>query len=122
MKVIDAGHHYQLQNLDDKGFTDLVFVKREGENFPGNVGSNPGPTSQEVIRALLNRAHYVDNQKSFEENESVINALRLALFFLEVRAKRVRGETLSFGIDDAERIEYLPACKTCGHIECTLHK
>lgn len=45
MKVVDPGHTYELDVLDapqqHQGHP-LIFVKREGPGFLGNVGHNPG--------------------------------------------------------------------------------
>lgn len=55
MKVIDPGHVYDLRSLDGEQLNRLVFVKREGPSYPGNVGHYPGTTMQEVLRALIDR-------------------------------------------------------------------
>src|SRR5438132_13482748 len=126
MEIIDPGHKYMLHCLDAKANEEkeipLQFVKRIGEHYPGNTGeSYSGPIVQEVLLVLIDRIKYVNNQIMAEENESVLNSLRLAIFFLETRAKRVRGEILSFDIYDIDKIEYMKYCKQCGHIECTKH-
>lgn len=121
MRVIDPGHTYELNHLDGTGKTILRFVMREGENFPGNVGTQEGPIIQEVLRAVIDRLLYVDKQKHFAENDKALSCLRWAFFWLEERAKQVRGEALSFGVSFTEHIERIPACRECGHIECTKH-
>jgi hypothetical protein len=119
MRVIVPGHIYELDHLDGFFKTKLCFVKREGPDFPGNVGSHEGPTTQEVIRALIDRTSYVDKQKPAWENVHVIDGLRSALYYLEKRAKRMRGEHIS--ALPYEHVELAPVCSECGHIECTKH-
>jgi hypothetical protein len=93
----------------------LYFVKREGEGYPGNVGHHAGTNIQDVLRALIDRVQYLDNQISDVENEFVLNDLRSALFCLEKRAANRHGRVL--GISQRE-IEKHPVCSKCGHIGC----
>ncbi len=120
MKVLDPGHLYALSHLDGEGTTLLRFVKRIGDNFPGNEPPGyEGTTSQEAIRALLERQDYVSKQKFCAENVVVVQHLREALRQLEVRAARVRGdEEARRAIEAAEQPELLPTCPTCGHAHC----
>lgn len=60
MTVIDPGHEYLMDSLDGEQTNRLVFVKRQGVKYPGNVGAHPGTTMQEVLRALLERLKYVN--------------------------------------------------------------
>lgn len=65
MIVLDPGHRYHLHTLDDnapQAYWPLQFVKREGAKFPGNLGHYPGTTTQEVLRACIDRAGYVNRQ------------------------------------------------------------
>lgn len=119
MYVIDSGHVYLLNSLD-KDFFDtpvkLTFVKREGPGYPGNIGHHSGTTTQEVLRALIDRTKYVDNQIHDQRNDSVLFHLRYAIFELEMRAADRHGRVLpSFDMDDIENIPY---CEKCGHIGC----
>lgn len=121
MEVIDPGHTYHLRSLDlphgDRGFAILKFVKREGPGYPGNVGHHSGTTTQEVLRALIERAKYVDNQIPDPGNLMVIRCLRDSIWYLEERAARRHGRpwTLPIGF---EGIEDLPTCPKCNHIGC----
>lgn len=137
MKVIDPGHVYELDCLDHDPSKDahilrkhrLIFVKREGERFPGNVGTRSGTTTQEVLRALIDRTKYVDAQIHSRMNHGALNGLRAAMFFLELRAAGERGEDCrlwkdriyQMRRDHATFIEDLPTCSTCGHVFCTKH-
>ena len=118
VRIIDPGHIYGLMRLDGLGEEVLTFVKREGPRYPGNVGHHAGTTVQEVLRALVDRVQYVDNQISDSNNVVVLSSLRRALWHLEARAAQVHG--LSFTQPD-ENIELMRTCATCGHVVC-LHK
>lgn len=76
MKVLDQGHKYQLDTLDGKEPEILTFVKREGDKYPGNVGSYSGTTTQEVLRVLIDRTKYVDKQIPARENGLIIVCLQ----------------------------------------------
>lgn len=116
MKVLDPGHDFSLDNLDDIGKTRLVFVKRMGEGYPGNESAYPGTNMQEVLRVLINRCEYVNKQKPCDETVSTINHLRQALMHLEIRAARRHGRILDFTAWWG--IEHRPYCEKCGHISC----
>ena len=126
MKVIDPGHQYELHWLDGErpAFMDaarLRFVKREGEKFPGNVGSHSGTTLQEVLRACCNRLRYVakqGEQLQHPENNYTLEALghlREAIRCLEVRAAKRHGRQFGMTLDEAE---FGIFCKECGHTGC----
>jgi hypothetical protein len=132
MKVIEIGHHYELECYDvgDRVWIkdDIFFMKRVGGHYPGNKGEpHPGTNCQEVLRVLINRIKYLDRQIPCDENKIIIQDLRNALLLFEQRAARMHGRTLSkrFFLNDPKlikrvEIEDEPTCKTCGHIECTI--
>lgn len=134
MEIIDPGHVYDLSWLDGRvprshylacdthvsevqefPHNRLVFVKREGEKYPGNVGAHPGTTMQEVLRALIHRLQYVDAQIPDRANAETLYCLRNALWFLEWRAARRHGREADLQFD---RIELQEVCPQCGHIGC----
>lgn len=127
MKVLDPGHLYELDTLDEvsgwaEEFRQLRFVKRIGTKFPGNQPPGcPGTTTQEVLRALIDRTLYVNKQAPFWQNEAVVDQLRAALYHLEHRAAQARGENMDdFCWKVSPRdIESLSTCDRCGHIACT---
>lgn len=119
MQVIDPGHDYLLATLDGDGAQRLTFVKREGDLYPGNIGHHAGTTMQEVIRALVERATYVNNQLPCPETESAIALLKTTLILLELRAARRHDRTLTGSLDD---IVNQPGCPVCLHVGCTKHK
>jgi hypothetical protein len=140
VKVLDPGHTYLLDELDFEEVEQqydssgnplwepgcrLWFVKRIGEGYPGNVGpARAGTTTQEVIRALIDRTRYVDGQKKDWRNGEVVRCLQEALSYLEMRALHQRHG------DDADRVMYdtehfwsvppelWPVCQKCGHTFC----
>lgn len=126
MKVLDKGHHYQIDVLDAPtplrrlAGTRLRFVKRIGAKFPGNVAPGyAGTTTQEVLRALIDRQRYVDGQRPDLANLRVIRDLRSALMELEMRAARERGDSLVVGLIAAmDESETAPTCPGCGHLLC----
>lgn len=120
MKVLDPGHEYLLRVLDcpetDKERLPLVFVKREGPGYPGNEGHHSGTTTQEVLRALIDRNKYVDNQIPDLHTQRAINFMRRALLELEFRAAERHGRKNTFA--SPYEIEEAPVCEKCGHIGC----
>ena len=120
MKVIDPGHRYELDRLDDytggRVKEELVFVKREGPKYPGNVGSHTGTTTQEVLRALIERSKYVNNQNRCYETERVIALLTESLCLLEDRAARLHGRPRHPSQSDI--VLGRNKCELCGHCGC----
>lgn len=116
MTVIDPGHEYILDSLDGELIQKLVFVKREGEKYPGNVGSHPGTTTQEVLRALIERCQYVNKQSYCYETAVVIERLITALLLLECRAARLHERAAPTNWVDV--VAGKGKCNTCGHIGC----
>ena len=120
MIVKDPGHHYLLGYLDqeDKNKTaygEVIYVKREGENYPGNVGHHQGTTMQETLRANIHRALYVNNQKPNRHTMNGIKHMRLAILDFETRSAEIHGRELK---NVREDIENEPTCQGCGHIQC----
>lgn len=129
MKVIDPGHEYRLDFLDGKGLQctvylsgerhvvrndTLTFVKREGEGYPGNVGHHAGTIIQEVLRVLIDRLKYVDNQIPCAETKNAMEDLRSAIIWLERRAAGRHGREVSF----TSEVELQSTCPKCLHIGC----
>lgn len=126
MRVIDPGHHFALDSLDGEIKQTLQFVKRCGDKYPGNEEpAYPGATSQEVLRALISRTLYVQNQEFDARNVIALRGLRMALRAFETRAAERRDELDQFfDLVDGGcglNIEDHPTCPTCGHIACGKH-
>ncbi len=120
MKIIDAGHQYELDCLDGPDKQLLTFVKRMGDKFPFNTSAYSGTNCQEVLRVLIDRTEYLQKQKPCAETESIIGLLRSALLLFELRAARQHNKTLSL-FSTNELISEKP-CKECGHIKCQQHR
>jgi hypothetical protein len=116
MKVIDPGHVYALDSIDGVYVQSLTFVKREGDKWPGNQGHHPGTTSQEVLRALINRFKYVNQQLPCWETQACIHMAETMIGILESRAARVHGRVLE--IATLAGIDYFGMCPVCGHVLC----
>jgi hypothetical protein len=99
MKVLDPGHVYLTQLIDNSSglrYVDsmqnrLVFVKREGEGYPGNKGAHYGTIIQDVLRCCIDRFKYLDNQIPHWVNKTGIVLLRTVIWLLEVREAESHG-------------------------------
>ena len=123
MKVVDSGHYYLLDQLDNPihpYLQPLVFVKRVGDGYPGNEPpAHPGTNMQEVLRALIERVKYLDNQIPCQNNIQALRSLRNALWMFETRAADRHGRLVEFLVEFKESlIETYPTCHKCGHIGC----
>jgi len=116
MKILDAGHMYELDYLDGKHTGILTFVKREGDNYPFNSGSFSGTNVQEVLRALIDRTQYLNAQKPCAETEAALGCLKTALLLYELRAARIHKRTLD--LHDCHELMYQKTCDKCNHIGC----
>ena len=122
MKTVDPGHIYMLDVLDieadeRQSAEMLMFVKRQGERYPGNISHYPGTNCQEVIRALIDRVKFLDGQLPDQHNAAIIQHLREALWRFESRAAERYGRVLP-PLDAMERIEEELTCPSCAHIRC----
>jgi hypothetical protein len=88
MKIVEPGHVYDLNSLDDTEERPmrLIFVNRE----PGT--EHPGTQTQEVLRALIDRTRHCDACLRWEGNDQIIYHLRMALVFHEMRALERKAE------------------------------
>lgn len=120
MTVLDPGHKYELFMLDnpEQARHLLLFVKREGPKYPGNVGHHYGTNLQDVFRACIERFQYLQKQEPCDENLRCIARLRMNIMDLEWRAARKHGRRLK-PFNGA--IESEPFCVVCGHIQCPGH-
>lgn len=120
MKVINSGHVYELTALDGGAPQTLTFVKREGAEYPGNVGHHGGVIVQEVLRALIDRLEYANKQIPCAETTGAISALRESFYLLEKRAARRHGRLDRFPrrMGFVGEIETAPVHDGCGHIGC----
>lgn len=121
----DPGHSYILDELDGiSGLNHLLFVKRDypPEKYPGNIGHHPGTTIQEVMRAIIARLKYVNQQIPSAFDEIAIEHARSIIICLEKRNAFKKGRTLDLNILLSDNIEDIYVCRNCGHIICEEHE
>lgn len=118
MIVKEAGHIYELSSLDNGDPQTLIFVKRDSPSYkyPGNKGNHGGTISQEVLRALIDRSEYVNNQQPCAETEAVTGLLKTALFLLESR--NAKKKDLDFNPATLDFVRQAAICDKCGHVGC----
>ena len=87
MRVIDPGHRYTLNHIDGNGKEYLTFIKRSGK-YIKHSNEYPGTNVQEVLRVLIDRTKYLDDQLECEESKDILYYLRQSLFIYEARAYR----------------------------------
>jgi hypothetical protein len=99
MKIIEPGHIYDLEWLDQPPVplaNRLVFVNRE-------LGTEHGGTqTQEVLRTLIDRTQHCDRCLRWEGNDRIIKHLRMALALHEARALERKTEK---GLLHPEKVE-----------------
>lgn len=121
MKIVDPGHSYEVDVYDGIGGTEsIVFMKRQGPGFPGNVGENPGTNCQELIRVLIDRLKYLNNQIPCHDNLRAIADARRMLLEFERRAAIRHGSTDLYPLQlwdvDEVPVEDFETCRACGHL------
>ena len=115
MKELDKGHIYELNILDaDAHFTPhtLQFVKRKGPKYPGNTDAYPGTNCQEVTRALIARAEYINQQTPCWQTRLSIYLLATVNWLYEHRAARRHGRR----VPGFWQATYDSTCGYCGHV------
>lgn len=117
MRVLDPGHRYALGTLDGEVYVGLQFVNRVGPGFPGNIRAHPGTTTQEVLRALIDRARYVNAQIPCWQTGVSVVLMRLIIWLYEHRAAKRHGRK-PFPLTNLGYIEQWAVCLKCGHIGC----
>jgi hypothetical protein len=100
MKVIDAGHRYELDHFESYGLPGLPvqtlqFIKKEPiVNVDAELQTvTDGTTNEEVLRVLIDRMRYLQGRFACRENAIVITKLEEALMWLEKRTadRKSRG-------------------------------
>ena len=99
MTILDNGHKYLLTTIEGQS-QELVFYKSEKVHIMGY----DGVISQEVLRALIDRQHFMNNMLSCEENKQIIFHLRMALAEFERRHLRRLVEK-NYPIEDIQTIQ-----------------
>jgi hypothetical protein len=96
VRAIIPGHLYELDNLKGEGTTRFRFYM-DPEIHDGM--SLDGPSSQEVIRMLIDRVKHLHSEKEWDGNHDIIQGLRTALAGFEARAL-LRKVEKSLDIED----------------------
>lgn len=119
MICLDPGHRYKLDvyDGDSEDCSELVFMKRIGDGYPGNTGdAHPGTNLQDVLRVLIDRVKYLDNQIGDTRNQEIIAHLETSIWLLEQRAAHRHGfMNWECPTEKPSEAEY---CRICGHITC----
>lgn len=97
MKILTAGHRYELDNFEHNDYPGQViqFI----EKTPVEEGSaelrtvNDGTTNEEVLRVLIDRLNSMQAKFPCRENAIVITHLETGLLWLEKRTadRKARG-------------------------------
>ena len=103
MKTHEDGHEYELDERFGDGTPGIAgtqsirFVNRE----PGH--EHDGVTTQEVIRALIDRTQYCDKCLPWSGNKEIVKHLRMALAIHEARALIRKVERGDLAIERLEK-------------------
>ena len=82
MVIEDEGHIYKLDNQTTIGNTcTLTFYKDSETHNNGHLGTS----NQEVLRALIDRVKYLDNEDPNPLNKEIIRNLRETLILHEIK-------------------------------------
>lgn len=86
MKVIVPGHRFALRNLKTSGETALQFYQ-DGEIHGQEI---PGPSCQEVLRAVIARVQHLNEEKPWPRNHEIIQKAREMIALFEIRALEIK--------------------------------
>jgi hypothetical protein len=92
MKVLTAGHKYELDNFEVPGLRSqtLQFIEKvpDPENPTGPmITLNNGTTNEEVLSVLIDRLTCLQNKFPCKENACAITHLQEAKMWLEERTR-----------------------------------
>ena len=79
MKVTVPGHIYLLEHLDGNKTQQIHFVDR------GHGHDEEGTYNQEVLRVLIDRVKFLDEELPWDGNDKILYHLRSALVLHEAR-------------------------------------
>lgn len=114
MIVQEPGHKYKLSSLDGQLDQTIFFVKRSYEGLKV-TGLNPGTTCQDVLRVLIDRVKFLENEKHHQVNKYIIVLLSISVWLFEFRASTNRGHDYFHGLDFSVNSK---VCEKCGHTDC----
>lgn len=118
MRILLAGHVYLAEEVggvrgQEAGHQTIAFVRRRDEHarlLPPDEQA-PGLLSQELLRVLIDRVRYLNDEDPCVEDVEILGRLRDALRPFETRAARRTIEKLPMP-------ETAPACPLCHHLLC----
>lgn len=82
MRVLEPGHTYSLDGLKQDGHQTLKFYQDPKHNYGK---SQQGCSNQEVLRCLIDRVLFLDEQCPHKMNDEIVEHLRRALVLHEMR-------------------------------------
>lgn len=113
MKCLEPGHVYEVANVDGPGVQHIVFVRRRdarGELL--DARRMPGILSQELLRVLIDRVRFLNDEDPCVEDVEIIHHLRGCLRLFEARAARRTIEKMPMP-------ELVDGCPVCHHLLCS---
>lgn len=113
MRIVEAGHVYEAENVDGPGSQRIAFVRRRdpaGEPLP-MAQRAPGMLTQELLRIAIDRTLYLYAEAPCDEDTKIVEKLRECLALYESRAARRI-------IERTAKPETLLPCSICGHVLC----
>ncbi len=92
MKVLVAGHKYELRNFEQdlaELNQQLQFIHKEKQyaDAPNMVTISDGTTNEEVLAVLIDRMNYLQAKAPCRENAIVITKLEECLMWLNKRTE-----------------------------------
>lgn len=96
MRVIDPGHTFGLRNLECEGETILRFHKDIRIHGDGQMG----PSTQEVLRAVISRVHKLHEEQPHWVNDQIVQRGREMIALFEARALLRKVEKGALLIDE----------------------
>lgn len=94
MKVLEPWHKYELEHLDWEWKTILQFVDRN--HWTDKEWIN----NQELIRVLIDRITFLDNEIHWELNQTMITYLKKIILLHEMRALERKYEKWQIKIEN----------------------
>jgi len=102
MKIIKAGHKYELANMED-GFQTVTFIHKDiqGDSTDRDttnlVTIEDGTTNEQVLEMMIDRMNHLQSKMPCRENAIVITKLEESLMWLNKRtqgriARNVEGK------------------------------
>lgn len=93
MKVLKAGHLYEVQSFEGRNPQTIQFIEKvPGEKKGDLVTVADGTTNEEVIEVLINRITYLNQRLPCKENKLALQGLHMALQALEHRTAKRKAQ------------------------------